>query len=366
MIFRRFYDDALAQASYMVGCEQRSEAVVIDPNMDIDVYVRAAQDEGVRIAAVTETHIHADFASGARALAAAVGAELHLSAEGGIEWRYGFAHDGDVHPLHDGDALTVGRVQLQARHTAGHTPEHLCFIVTDTTRSDVPVGAMTGDFLFVGDVGRPDLLERAAGKAGTMRDAAASLYASIQSFKPLPDHLLIWPGHGAGSACGKAMSAAAQSTLGYERVANWALAPMSESEFIAAVLEGQPEAPPYFGAMKLHNRDSQLRTTPRAPRRMDGGEVASLMATTDAILLDVRNPDEFDRGHIAGAMLIPLPELAARRAELRRDVPIVVTCQRGGRSAVGAATLDAFGFTDVHELRGGFAAWQAAGHPVEA
>src|SRR6185312_10175879 len=222
MIFRRFYDDSLAQASYMIACERSSEAIVVDPNMDIETYLRAARDEGVRITAVTETHIHADFASGARALAAMTGAELHVSGEGGDGWQYSFAHEPGVNILHSGDEISIGMVRLDVHHTPGHTPEHLTFVLTDRARSDVPVGALTGDFLFVGDVGRPDLLERAAGQVGTMRAAAASLYASIQALKQLPDHLQIWPGHGAGSACGKAMSSAAQSTLGYERVANWA------------------------------------------------------------------------------------------------------------------------------------------------
>jgi len=249
-------------------------------------------------------------------------------------------------------------------HTPGHTPEHLTFVLTDRARSDVPVGALTGDFIFVGDVGRPDLLERAAGQAGTMRNAAASLYESIQTFKKLPDHLQIWPGHGAGSACGKAMSSAAQSTLGYERVANWALAPMSESEFVERVLEGQPPAPPYFGAMKARNRDAAIPRKLTLTRMLTSDEVAGLGGSTDARIIDVRNEDEWRRGHIPSATLIPLPTLHARLDEIPRDRPIILHCQRGSRSAVAAATLDAFGFDDVHELRGGMSAWEAAGHSV--
>ncbi len=364
MIFRRFYDDALAQASYMIGCEEFSEAIVIDPSMDLSTYVTAAAAEGVRIVAVTETHIHADFASGARALAKRVGADLYVSAEGGPEWQYAFAHEPGVHLLHDGDSLSVGRVRLTARHTPGHTPEHLTFIVTDTARSQEPLGALTGDFMFVGDVGRPDLLERAAGKVGTMRDAAASLHSSIQAFKSLPDHLQIWPGHGAGSACGKSMSSAAQSTLGYERAANWALAPRPQTEFVDMVLDDQPPAPPYFGAMKVRNRDAQAVGDSQFPRKVDRDTAETMRSRSNALVLDVRNRDEYDSGHIRGAVIIPLPELADRVGELPRDVPIVVHCQRGGRSAVGAATLDAFGFSDVHELDGGFASWQADRHPV--
>ena len=363
MILRRFYDDGLAQASYLIGCEQTGEAVVIDPNLAIEEYVRAAESEGMRIAHVAETHIHADFASGARALAAATGAELHLSGEGGEGWQYGCRNEPHVHVLHDGDHLGVGQVDIEAMHTPGHTPEHLTFIVTDRARSAAPVGAVTGDFLFVGDVGRPDLLERAAGQAGTMRASAASLYQSVQRFKRLPDHLQIWPGHGAGSACGKAMSSAAQSTLGYERIANWALEPMSEREFVERVLEGQQPPPPYFGAMKIRNREAALGTRLSLARRLEPDAVRAL--GRDVTIIDVRNPDEWARGHVAGAQLVPLPTLHERLAEIPSDRPIVVHCQHGARSAKGAATLDAFGFADVHEMSGGFAHWESVGLPVE-
>ncbi|MEO7102070.1 MAG: MBL fold metallo-hydrolase [Gemmatimonadaceae bacterium] len=364
MIFRRYYDDALAQASYMIGCERSAEAIVIDPNMNLDRYLRAARDEQLHIVAVTETHIHADFASGSRALAQATGAQLYVSAEGGDGWQYAFASEPGVTTLHDGDSITLGMVRLDVIHTPGHTPEHLTFLVTDLMRSEIPVGAITGDFVFVGDVGRPDLLERAAGQAGTMKAAAASLYNSISNFRKLPDHLQIWPGHGAGSACGKAMSSAAQSTLGYERVANWALTPMSEADFIDRVLDGQPTAPPYFGAMKTRNRDATIPPAHRLHRMMTADEVASLSPTDGAVIIDVRNEDEWAAGHLPDATLIPLPTLHTRLSELPRDRPIIVHCQRGSRSGAAAATLEAFGFDDVHDIEGGFLAWEDAGHPV--
>lgn len=363
MIFRRFYDDGLAQASYLIGCERAREAIVIDPNLALEAYVATAAAEGVRITDVTETHIHADFASGARALAAAAGAELHLSGDGGAGWQYGCRDEPHVHLLLDGDHLPVGDVDIAAMHTPGHTPEHLTFIVTDRARSAAPVGAVTGDFLFVGDVGRPDLLERAAGESGTMRTSAASLYHSVQRFKRLPDHLQIWPGHGAGSACGKAMSSAAQSTLGYERIANWALEPMSEHEFIERVLEGQQPPPAYFGAMKRRNREAALSAPSSLARQLEPTAVHELRDRVT--IVDVRNDDEWTRGHVGGAHLIPLPVLHQRLAAIPTDRPIVVHCQRGARSARGAATLDAFGFTDVHEMTGGFARWESTGLPVE-
>lgn len=360
MLFRRVFDEGLAQASYVVGCQRVGEAVVVDPHMDIDVYIKIAADEGMRIAHVTETHIHADFASGARALAKATGATLHISNEGGDGWQYGFRGEPNVATLHDGDRISVGNVHLDVLHTPGHTPEHLSFLVVDEARSKAYVGALTGDFIFVGDVGRPDLLEVAAGQVGTMRSAAAALYQSIQKFKHFPDYLQIWPGHGAGSACGKAMSAAAQSTLGYERVANWAFEPMSEDEFIDRVLDGQPTAPPYFGRMKTRNRDGYELVTSPIPRKVEAKNLNDTVREhPEAFVLDVRNPDEWDRGHIDGATLIPLGDLHLRVNELPTDRPIVVHCQHGARSARAVATLDAFGFADVHDVVGGYAAWSA-------
>jgi hydroxyacylglutathione hydrolase len=364
MIFRRFYDDALAQASYLIGCEASRAAIVVDPNMDVETYLRAAGDEQVSIVAVTETHIHADFASGTRPLAAATGATMYLSAEADADWRYSFAGETGVGQLHDGDEIAIGKVGLRVVHTPGHTPEHLTFIVTDSARSDAPVGALTGDFVFVGDVGRPDLLERAAGKSGTMQAAAESLYDSIQAFKNSPDYLQLWPGHGAGSACGKAMSSAAQSTLGYERVANWAFAPMSKSQFVERVLDGQPAAPAYFGAMKLRNRDNPVPARSALSRMLNSDEVAAIASAGGAFIVDVRNANEWDTGHVPGATLIPLPVLHERLDEIPRDRTVIVHCQRGSRSAAGAATLDAFGFRDVHEMKGGLAAWEAAGHAL--
>src|SRR5688500_13830381 len=172
MIVKRFYDENLAQASYLIGCGRAGTAIVIDPSRDSAQYVRAAEAEKVRITHVTETHIHADFVSGTRELAAAAGAAICLSAEGGPDWQYAFAKESGATLLHDGDTVKVGNVVITALHTPGHTPEHLTFLVTDTATASEPIAAITGDFIFVGDVGRPDLLEKAAGIAGSM-DAAA-------------------------------------------------------------------------------------------------------------------------------------------------------------------------------------------------
>src|SRR5262245_16754612 len=243
ILVKRFFDPKLAQVSYLIGASETGQAVVIDANRDVDLYIRTAAEDGVTITHVTETHIHADYVSGSRELAARTGAQLLLSAEGGPDWQYAFAKDANAILLEDGDRFDVGSVRIEAVHTPGHTPEHLMFLVTDTSVLQEPLAAVTGDFLFVGDVGRPDLLERAAKVAGTMETSARALFGSLKRITALPDHLQIWPGHGAGSACGKGLGSLPQSTLGYERRTNWALAPMSENEFVARVLTGQPDPP---------------------------------------------------------------------------------------------------------------------------
>src|SRR5256714_15138216 len=255
MILKRIYDDNLAQASYLIACERTREAIVVDPNIDVGQYTRAAGAERVRIAHVTETHVHADYLSGARNLADASGAVLHLSAEGG-EFGYTAAALDKANALRDSSHIDIGDVRVTARHAPGHTPEHLTFFVTDRARGDTPVGALTGDFVFVGDVGRPDLLEKTVGVAGTMEASARKLFASLGRLKKDPDHLQIWPGHGAGSACGKSLGAMPQSTLGYEKLFNWAFRDMTEDDFVSRVLEDQPVPPRYFATMKRINRSA--------------------------------------------------------------------------------------------------------------
>src|SRR5688572_6161680 len=201
MLLERYYDESLAQASYLIGCERTREAIVIDPNRALERYLRAAEVRRMRIAYVAETHIHADFLSGAAQLAASApgGARLLLSAYGGDDWSYRFAESVGAQLVSDGDEIEIGALRLRVMHT----PEHIVFLVTDTATSDQAIGMVSGDFLFVGDVGRPDLLERAANVEGTMESSARQLFESLQRLKELPDYLQVWPGHGAGSACGK-------------------------------------------------------------------------------------------------------------------------------------------------------------------
>ena len=306
MFFQRFYDTQLAQASYLIGCQATGEAIVVDPNRDVEQYVDAAAAQGLRVTHLTETHIHADFVSGARELAARTDAELLLSDEGGAEWRYAFAEESDARLLRDGDRFRVGNIEIEAMHTPGHTPEHLSFLVTDGAAIAGPWGILTGDFVFVGDVGRPDLLERAAGYAGTMEAAARTLHRSLQRFRSLPDHLQLWPGHGAGSACGKALGAVQSSTVGYEKRANWGLAEMDEETFVQRVLEGQPEPPRYFAHMKRINRDGPplLGGLPR-PMHLPAHGLASLVRAGE-IVVDTRSAAEYAAGHVPGTLSIPL------------------------------------------------------------
>lgn len=305
MLVRRFYDDRLAQASFLIGCQQTGEAIVIDPARNVAPYIDAARQEGVRITQVTETHIHADFMSGTRELAAATGCRVLLSGEGGPDWQYGFAATDGAVLLHDGDVIALGNVRLNVMHTPGHTPEHVAFIVIDGARSDDPVAMLSGDFLFVGDVGRPDLLETAAGVAGSKTESARALFRSLHRLESLPDYLQVWPGHGAGSACGKALGALPTSTLGYERRTNWAFRAVDEAAFVTAVLDGQPSPPPYFATMKRLNREGPpILGAPKAVPALTADALPR--ALREGLVLDVRPLRLFAANHIAGTLNIPL------------------------------------------------------------
>jgi hydroxyacylglutathione hydrolase len=306
MILKRFYDEKLAQASYLIGCAATGDALVVDPHRDVDLYVRAAEVEGVEITHITETHIHADFVSGARELAERTGAKLYLSDEGDESWKYAYAKEYDAVLLKDGDTFEVGNIKIEAMHTPGHTPEHLSFLVTDTAGADEPIGALTGDFVFVGDVGRPDLLERAAKIEGTMEAGARTLFRSLQRFKEQPDWLQIWPGHGAGSACGKGLSAIPHSTAGYEKRFNWGLSTEDEDEFVQAVLAGQPEPPKYFAEMKRINKQGpRVLHGLRRPQRLSEKRLPKLMEA-GALVIDARSAAEFAGAHVPGMINIPL------------------------------------------------------------
>jgi hydroxyacylglutathione hydrolase len=305
MIVRRFYDQKLAQASYLIGCGRNGSAIVIDPNRDVEQYLRAADAEGVSITHVTETHIHADFVSGARELASRTGATLYLSDEGDANWKYAYASEAGAVLVKHGDSFQVGNVKIDVVHTPGHTPEHVSFLVTDTAAADEPIAIVTGDFVFVGDVGRPDLLEKAAKVAGTMEQAARTLFRSLQRFQEYPDWLQIWPGHGAGSACGKGLSAVPHSTVGYERRFNWAFQHRDENEFVRAVLEGQPEPPKYFAEMKRINKEGpRILGGFRRPERLTLPRLHALLGSE--MVVDTRHAADYAAAHIPGTINIPL------------------------------------------------------------
>jgi hydroxyacylglutathione hydrolase len=464
MFLQRFYDDWLAQASYLVGCQATGEAIVVDPGRVIEPYLRAAEAEDLRIMAVTETHIHADFLSGLHELAAATGARMYVSGAGPAEWQYAFRDDPNVEVIVHGAVIKAGNVELEAAHTPGHTPEHLSFLTTDRAATQDPMGIFTGDFVFVGDVGRPDLLEKAAHVENTAVAGARQLFSSLSWLRGLPDHLQIWPGHGAGSACGKGLGAVPQSTVGYERLTNWALGIDDEEELVRQVLAGQPDPPRYFGRMKVMNREGppilgEMPAPPQVrgadiPGRLHAGAllvdtrptarfaeghlpgsinvplgrsfttyagsvlpydrdlilllerpgqasaavaacisigldriagvtgpdavsgphvatarpmpVAELMKRRDgSLLIDVRNRYEWEAGHPAGAISMPLADLADRIDDIPADADVVLVCQVGSRSAVAASLLGAHGRTRARNLGGGMSEWVASGGAVE-
>ena len=326
MLFERFYNRKLAQASYLIGCGATGEALVVDPNRDVEQYIRAAESEGLRITHVTETHIHADFVSGTRELAARTDAQMYLSDEGDEDWKYGFAADAEL--LKDGDSFNVGNVRIDVLHTPGHTPEHLCFVVTDTAGADRPMGVFTGDCIFVGDVGRPDLLEKAAKVEGTMEPSARQLYHSVQRFQQLPEYLQVWPAHGAGSACGRSLGAVPQSSLGYERLFNWAFSQQTEDEFVRAVLTDQPEPPKYFAQMKAMNRDGPpLLGGFRRPWRFSDTRLTEVL-DAGALVIDTRQSTEYASAHVPGTISIPLnrsfPTYAGWLVSYDRDFYLIV------------------------------------------
>jgi hydroxyacylglutathione hydrolase len=305
MLLKYFYDEKLAQASYLVGCAKTGEALIIDPMRNITPYLRAVEKEGLRITHVTETHIHADFVSGSRELAAATGASIYLSNMGDAEWKYAYADDPRVILVGDGDTFMVGNVKVDVLHTPGHTPEHIAFQITDTAAADKPIGIFTGDFLFVGDVGRPDLLEEAAGYKGTKEIGARLQYQTVQKFKTMPDYLQIWPGHGAGSACGKALGALPSTTLGYEKLFNPAFQHATEESFVRWMLAGQPEPPKYFAQMKKVNKlgPALLNRLP-VPANFDRRMLDAVVADGGQVF-DLRNRGQFAFSHVPGTVNVP-------------------------------------------------------------
>ncbi len=459
MLLHQYYLECLAQASYLVGDRASGVAAVVDPRRDVDVYIDAASAEGLQIQHVFLTHFHADFASGHLELRDRCGAEIHIGR--GAETEYAFT------PSADGDSWTFGDVRVEVMATPGHTPESISLLVFDLTKTgDAPHAVLTGDCLFIGDVGRPDLM---ASAGLTQEEMATQLYRSTRDrLLTLPDDTLIYPGHGAGSMCGKSLGAETVSTIGEQRRSNPALQPMSCEAFVALVCEGQQTVPPYFsydaefnkrdhaimgtvisaipsisveqaldrqrqGAVILDTRDSEAYCAGHIPgsinvgldgrfvtwvgtilshdtelvigapegrgeeaaRRLgrigfdrvvgciDGFDAAvaesqsialdritpdamhqALREAPPGVLVDVRQPNEWEASRIAGSVNIPLTRFVEDLHRLPAEGPLHLHCQSGYRSAVAASLLARHGRTGFADLKGGLDAWIEAGHPV--
>lgn len=306
MLLRYFYDEKLAHASYMVGCQQLGEAVIVDPMRNIEPYIEVAEKEKMKIVGALETHIHADFVAGSRELADRFGAKLYLSDEGDENWKYQNLEEISHQLLKDGDKFELGRLTFEVMHTPGHTPESISFLLTDGAAADKPIGIFTGDFVFAGDIGRPDLLEKAAGIKGTADAGAKVMFNSVERFKQLPDYLQVWPAHGAGSACGKALGAIPSSTVGYEKQFNWAMKFDNEAEFVKALLDGQPEPPYYFAVMKHVNKVGigLIKDLPEVKTITSVDEVTRLIDEGSQVI-DTRGAASFAKEHVKGTMNVP-------------------------------------------------------------
>ena len=373
MFLRQIFDPYLAQYAYLIGCQRSGEALIIDPERDIARYQKVADENGLRITAVAETHIHADFVSGGREFAEDPNIHLYLSAEGGKDWTYQWpGQRPKTHVLKHGDHFMVGNIRVEAVHTPGHTPEHMSFLITDLGGgADAPMALTTGDFVFVGDVGRPDLLESAAGQKGVMEPSARTLQASlVERLSPLKDYLQILPAHGAGSACGKALGAVPTTTLGYERHFNKPLrqAAADPAGFVKEILRGQPEPPLYFATMKRVNRDG-IRVTGGVAeaRHLTVQEAKALIANTEVKVLDSRDSrDAFSGGHLPRAIHVPLngPFFSAGAGSyVAEDEKILVIAESQEDAELAAVQLYRIG---LDGLAGwiGFCEWMKAGEEV--
>lgn len=353
----------LAIASYIIGDETTGDAVVVDPTRDVEDYVRFARGQDLHIRHIVETHVHADFVCGSRELKARLGDEpvIHCSGYGGDDWTQPYAD----RLVREGDTIEFGDVRLEFLHTPGHTPEHLCVSLKDTSRSaDVPWLLFTGDFLFVGDVGRPDLLGEEA-----RQELAHQLYASVFEKLPgLPDMTEIFPAHGAGSLCGKAIGSRRSSTVGYERRFNPSLREKPEPEWTRSLLDQMPLAPPYFGRMKRVNKEGPPIIGPELPgqKRWSAKEVDERVCEK-CLVVDVRSKEAFAAAHIPEAINIPLGDNLPTWAGwvLPYDRPTLVVLDDPADMGAVTTHLLRVGFDDVlGYLEGGMDEWLTGGFPL--
>ncbi len=354
MYFEQFYLGCLAQASYMIGSE--GEAAVVDPRRDVDVYLEAAKARGLRIRHVIETHLHADFVSGHRELAERSGATIYFGAKAGAK----FAHVA----VRDGDEIPMGRVTLRFLETPGHTPESVSILVTDHARSDTPEAVLTGDTLFIGDVGRPDLL----GARVSPEDLAGQLYDSLhEKLLKLPDEVKVFPAHGAGSLCGRNISSETSSTIGEQRRFNWALRPMPREEFVRLVTTDLPEAPAYFSRDAALNREGPGSLDELPPPPALSPEDLAGLQEAGAVVLDTRPAAEYGAGHVPGSLQIGQSgQLASWAGALMSPKgPIVLVAEDEERVGETRTRLARVGLENVAGyLAGGIRAWDQAGRPL--
>ena len=361
MFFKSFTDENLAQNAYLIGCQRTGESIIIDPPREFDHILKAAEKEGLHVTAAADTHIHADYVSGARQLAVQHGVKLYLSDESDKNWKYGYTDGMDAELVTQGTKFSIGNIDFEVWHTPGHTPESISFLLTDRGGGATdPMGIFTGDFVFVGDVGRPDLLEKAAGIGGTADSGARDMYRSIQRFKELPDHLIVWPGHGAGSACGKSLGAVPISTVGYEKQFNWAFQINDEESFVEELLNEQPEAPVYFAEMKKMNKvGPAILKGEKIDAIASAVELEALAAQERVVVLDVRPASVADKGLLKGSINIPFNKSFTNWAGwlIKYDEKIVVIADLGEqaevRKALQSIGLDAIiAFADPSLLEG--------------
>lgn len=342
MYFQQITDRKLAQYAYLIGCQATGEAILIDPERDIDRYIDIAAGEGLEIVAVADTHIHADYLTGMREFAEK-GTKVYASDEGDKDWKYEWliGSEYNYQLIKDKDSFRIGNIKFDVLYSPGHTPEHVSYLITDLGGgADAPMGIASGDFVFVGDLGRPDLLESAAGIAGMMEPSARTLFRSVQRFLDLEDFMQLWPGHGAGSACGKALGAIPESTVGYEKRFNASIqaAFRGEDEFVKAILDGQPEPPMYFARMKMQNKvgPALLGQLPD-PGKMTVQEIVTRTEQAKAVVIDTRlDRSEFMAGHIRGSLYSPFEKpfntVAGCYVDDQSDIYLIIDSEHIGEA----------------------------------
>ena len=357
MYFKQFYLACLAHASYLIGSD--GEAVVVDPQRDVDEYLAEASAQGFQIKYVIETHLHADFVSGHQEIAARTGAQIVFGEKAGVQ----FAH----RAVRDGEELRIGKAVLQILETPGHTPEGICILVTDTASPDEPQKLLTGDTLFIGDVGRPDL---AGGKGYTPQMMAEMMYDTLHGkLLKLPDEVEVYPAHGAGSMCGKNMSKETSSTIGEQRKFNYALKPMSKDQFVTMMTADLPEAPIYFPKDMEINRSGARGLSELQPPAAFSPQQVRELQDQGHILLDVRSAADFGAAHVPGSMNIGLGGQFAMWAGslIPLNAAIVVIADTSAQVDESVVRLARVGIENVKGfLEGGVESWRAAGFPVDA